>query len=62
MHAELFSDIARLYAAGADYVLVPRLIEARELRKAIEAARTNLLPEKRAELDAELKDRREVIP
>jgi len=62
MHAELFSDIPGLYAAGADYVSVPRLIEAKELRKAIEAARTNLLPVKRGELDAELKDRREVIP
>ena len=62
MHAELFSDISRLYAAGADYVSVPRLIEAKDLRVAIEAARTNLLPEKRAELDAELKDRNEVIP
>ena len=62
MHAELFSEIPQLYAAGADYVSVPRLIEAKDLRIAIEAARSNLLGEKRAELDAELKDRNEVIP
>ena len=62
MHAELFSDVPRLYAAGADYVSLPRLIEAQELCKVIEAARGNLLAEKRNELDAELKDRREVIP
>jgi Kef-type K+ transport system membrane component KefB len=61
MHAELFSDVPRLYAAGADYVSVPRLIEAKDLRQAIEAARNNLLPEKRSELDAELKERREII-
>jgi voltage-gated potassium channel Kch len=62
MHAELFSDVPRLYAAGADFVSVPRLIEARELRKIIEAARTSLLEEKRAELDSELNRRHEVIP
>jgi hypothetical protein len=62
MHAELFSDVPRLYAAGADFVSVPRLIEARELRKIIEAARTSLLQEKRAELDTAMRDRREVIP
>lgn len=62
MHAELFSDVPKLYAAGADYVSVPRLIEAEELRRIIEAARTSLIQEKRAELDDELNNRREVIP
>jgi Kef-type K+ transport system membrane component KefB len=61
MHAELFSDVERLYDGGADFVSVPRLIEARELRKVIEAARTNLLQVKRSELDTELRERREVI-
>lgn len=62
VHAELFSDVPKLYAEGADYVSVPRLIEARELCDVIEAARSNLLPQKRAELDSELADRHEVIP
>lgn len=62
VHSDLLDDIPQLYEAGADYVLVPRILEARELRKVIEAARTNLIHQKRAELDHELSDRREVIP
>lgn len=62
VHAELFADIPGLYEAGADYVSVPRLIEAQELCEVIQAAKSNLLPQKRAELDSELKDRHEVIP
>jgi Kef-type K+ transport system membrane component KefB len=62
MHAELFADIPRLYEAGADYVSVPRLIEAQDLCGVIQAARNNLLHEKRRDLDHELANRREVIP
>lgn len=62
VHAELFEDVPKLYAAGADYVSVPRLIEAQELCSVITAARQNLLHEKRAQLDKELSGRREVIP
>ena len=62
MHAELFSDVPRLYEAGADYVSVPRLIEAHDLCAVLQAARKDLLHEKRAELDRELANRREVIP
>ena len=62
VHAELFEDVGKLYAAGADYVSVPRLIEAQELCSVIEAAKNDLLPEKRAQLDEELAGRREVIP
>jgi Kef-type K+ transport system membrane component KefB len=61
-HAELFSDVPKLYEAGADYVSVPRLIEAGELRKIIEAARTSLLDELKAAQQDELKNRNEVIP
>jgi hypothetical protein len=60
-HAELFEDIPRLYAAGANFVSVPRLIEAQELCAAVQAARENRLEAKRRELDRELSDRREVI-
>jgi len=62
MHAELFPDIEKLYAAGADYVSVPRLIEAQELRRVLEAALSGLIQQKREELDTELQRRKEVIP
>jgi len=61
MHAEVFSDVPQLYAAGADYVLLPRLIEAETLQSVLVAARAGRLAEKRAEVDAELADRNEVI-
>jgi voltage-gated potassium channel Kch len=62
MHADLLADIPRLYQAGANYVSVPRLIEAQELCAAVQAARQDLLDEKRLELDRRLAERREVIP
>ena len=62
MHAELFSDVPKLYAAGADYVSVPRLIEAQDLCEVIRAARASELTRKRSELDLELANRHEVIP
>jgi Kef-type K+ transport system membrane component KefB len=62
MHAELFGDIPKLYELGADYVSVPRLIEAQDLSVVIQAARRGLLKEKRAALDLELEGRKEVIP
>jgi Kef-type K+ transport system membrane component KefB len=60
-HAELFEEIAKLYAAGADFVSVPRLIEAQELCAVVQAARENRIEIKRRELDQELNERREVI-
>jgi len=62
MHADLLADVPRLYRAGANYVSVPRLIEAQELCAVVQAARQDLLDEKRLELDRRLADRREVIP
>jgi Kef-type K+ transport system membrane component KefB len=62
MHAELFADVPKLYELGANYVSVPRLIEAQDLRVVIQAARAGLLEEKRAALDQELAGRNEVIP
>lgn len=62
MNAELFADVPKLYQFGADYVSVPRLIEAQDLAVAIQAARRGLLEDKRAALDAELAGRNEVIP
>lgn len=62
VHAELLSDVPKLYAAGASYVTVPRLLEAEELLKVIQAAEDKLLDQKRREQQEELKDRDEVIP
>lgn len=60
--ADLLSDVADLYAAGADYVTVTRLTDAHELYTVIEAADAGLLEDKRAEMDAQLAEREEVLP
>ncbi|MBI5130709.1 MAG: cation:proton antiporter [Rhodopseudomonas palustris] len=60
--ADLLVDVEALYAAGADYVTVTRLSDANELFDVIEAADNGLLQDKRAELDARLSERREVLP
>ncbi|MEH6951454.1 cation:proton antiporter [Nitrobacter sp. NHB1] len=60
--ADLLSDVGDQYAAGADYVTVTRLTDAHELFAAIEAADNGLLADKRAESDALLSERREVLP
>ncbi len=60
--ADLLSDVNDLYAAGADYVTVTRLSDAHELYTVIEAAQAELLDDKRAELDALLAERKEVLP
>ena len=62
VHAELLSDIPVLYEAGADYVTVPRLLEAADLLHVIDAAEKNSLAHKRGEQDMLLKERSEVIP
>jgi Kef-type K+ transport system membrane component KefB len=60
--ADLLADVKDLYVAGADYVTVTRISDARELFSVIEAADAGLLEEKRAEMDAQLAERREVLP
>jgi Kef-type K+ transport system membrane component KefB len=60
--AEMLATVDDLYAAGADYVTVTRLSDANELYKVIEAAQAGLLEDKRAETDALLSERREVLP
>ena len=62
VHAELLSDVPRLYAAGADYVTAPRLLEAEDLLHVLESAEKNLLVEKRAAQETLLKNRSEIIP
>jgi Kef-type K+ transport system membrane component KefB len=60
--ADLLADVEDQYAAGADYVVVTRLSDAHELFTVIEAADQGLLADKRAEIDARLNERREVLP
>jgi Kef-type K+ transport system membrane component KefB/Trk K+ transport system NAD-binding subunit len=60
--ADLLSSVNDLYVAGADYVTVTRLTDASELFSVIEAADAGLLEDKRAEMDAQLAERREVLP
>lgn len=60
--AGLLADVNDLYEAGADYVTVSRLSDAHALLGVIEAAQAGLLADKRAEIDALLVERREVLP
>ena len=60
--ADLLADVDDLYAAGADYVTVTRITDAQELYAVIEAADVRLLGDKRAEMDAQLAERKEVLP
>jgi Kef-type K+ transport system membrane component KefB len=60
--ADMLGNVGDLYAAGADYVTVPRVTDARELYEAITAADHGLLDEKRVEMDGLLAERREVLP
>jgi Kef-type K+ transport system membrane component KefB/voltage-gated potassium channel Kch len=61
-NADLLASVTDLYAAGADYVTVTRLTDAAELYSVIEATDAGLLEDKRAEMDARLADRKEVLP
>jgi Kef-type K+ transport system membrane component KefB len=62
VHAESLADIPALYAAGASYVTVPRLLEATDLLHVLEAAEKKVLDHKRSEQEMLLKERSEVIP
>ena len=62
MHAERLSEIEPLYAAGASYVSAPRLLEANDLLRAIEATQLRLLAERRETQRRQLRKRDEVIP
>jgi Kef-type K+ transport system membrane component KefB len=62
VHAEKIADVHQLYAEGANYVSVPRLLEATELLKVLHAAENKLLDEKRKEQAEQLEERNEVIP
>ena len=61
VHAEQLHDVPALYEAGANYVSTPRLLEAIDLLRAIDAAEQNLLGDKRGEQTEQLEERNEVI-
>ena len=60
--ADMIGNVQVLYDAGADHVIVSRFAEANALLDAIRAAEEGLLQDRRAELDAQLAGRREVLP
>jgi len=62
VHSELLEEIPVLYAASANFVTAPRLLEAANLLSVIEAAEHNLLDQKRGEQSKQLEGRNEVIP
>lgn len=62
MHAEKIAEVPQLYAAGAHYVSLPRLLEATDLLKALDAAQNQLLDEHRKAQSELLEQRNEVVP
>jgi Kef-type K+ transport system membrane component KefB len=60
--AEVLTQAKTLYAAGADYVVIARLGEADELIEVVTAAEAGLLDDLKAQLEARLSDRQEVLP
>ena len=62
VHAEKIADVPQLYTEGANYVSLPRLLEASDLLKVLEAAQQRLLEDKRKEQAEQLEERNEVIP
>ena len=60
--ADVLSETAKLYAAGADYVTIARLAEADELIKVVTAAEAGLLDDLKAAQGARLNDRQEILP
>ncbi len=55
-------DSPALYAAGANYVTAPRLLEAADLLRVLDAAEKKLLDQKRQEQIEQLEERNEVVP
>jgi voltage-gated potassium channel Kch len=59
---DVLAEAQMLYAAGADYVTIARLDQANELVEAVTAAEAGLLDEMKAKLEAQLRDRQEILP
>jgi Kef-type K+ transport system membrane component KefB len=61
VHAQKVEQISAFYAAGADYVIAPRLLEAEHLVQLLAATEKNLLDQKRKTQARHLEDRDEVL-
>jgi len=59
---EVIADVKRLRMAGADYVYVPRLEEAKDIAEAIRAALAGILNQKQKSIDQLIHQRHEVLP
>jgi len=59
--SESFAEVTELYAAGADYVSVPRVTEAGELCTVLASALDGSLEGRRAELESRRQGRDEVV-
>jgi hypothetical protein len=59
--ADMTADVEALYAAGADYVMMSRIIEAGELREVLKAASAGELDARRALFDTRMQGRKEVL-
>jgi len=59
---EVIADVKRLRTAGADYVYVPRLEEAKDIAEAIRAALAGILNQKQTAIDQLIHKRQEVLP
>jgi hypothetical protein len=60
--ADVLADVQDLYAAGADYVLSSRIVEARELLSVVAAAENGLLVDMRKAFESRMSKREEVLP
>jgi Kef-type K+ transport system membrane component KefB len=60
--AEELAETQILYEAGADYVTIARIDQANELIDVVTAAEAGRLDELRAKLDAQLRNRQEILP
>jgi Kef-type K+ transport system membrane component KefB len=62
VQAETLADVNQLYAAGVNYVCLPRLLAATDLVDLVHAARNQLLDERRAQQMTHLHQRQETLP
>jgi len=60
--ADVLAEAQTLYAAGADYVTIARLDQANELVDVVTAAEAGQLETMKARIDAQLRDRQEILP
>jgi Kef-type K+ transport system membrane component KefB len=60
--AQRLSDAQMLYAAGASYVYVPRIMSVKDLHMIVAAAMAGPLDQQRREAMMELEEREEVLP